>query len=786
MKESAILAIAAMSVVVVADRLYAQEARSTGIEEVIVTAQKRVESAQDTPIAVDVVSGESLVREGIRDVKDLNKISTELEINSGAGQAQMIGLRGMQQTGFAQTGETLTAVHLDGAYQASFWGLNALLFDVQRVEVLAGPQGTLYGRNAAAGAINIITNRPGQELEGNLWTDFGSENTARIGGGVSMPLGDEFSLRIAGQRYTRDALFTEGSAEQDQWGIRASGVWSPSDVDEVYFTVDHLDFAGTNDPTTLLAINANARLPNGTTPASVTSYLNSPTLADPYNLLPYYNQRGLVFDGNNWQKNDGLMIQYTHDFEGFSGVFQYGRRDFQNVSRASARPATAYAGQFLFPIDQTTNSAEFRLLSETGNALEWVAGVFYYESTSQGWAAIPFTGNVPDPFVGLTPGCPCSFGFWPNSGDAESYAAFGQGRWTPDTSDRLHLTLGLRYSHDWKNAMLGYWAGVPIYAFGVKDMPPAAQALFAGLPDGASSSSTGTNEKDWDAIQYKLGLEYDVTDSSMLYGSISTGYKAGGFTYGPTPELDPEDLLAFEIGTKNRFRDNTLQLNASLWWYDYQDLEAGVPRLLGYDVVLPGGNVVNAANSTTNVGQVDMGGIATDIDWLATDNDQFGLSVTYVYSKIKDGTEVTQSGQRNIVFNEGERIGDAPEWNVLGRYSRTFNLASGALLNPQFKYQWQSEKYNAGSFYAVPYAINNRLPRETEIPSRGILDVSLRFSPASGNWDLTAYVNNATDELNVITRAYSDNPSAANAIFGHITGTIGEPRTYGLILNARF
>lgn len=160
-------------------------ALAQGIEEVIVTAQKREESSQDIPIAIDVISGDTFIQEGIRDVKDIGKTSTELEINNNNGQATRIGMRGLQQNGFAPTGDTMAAAHLDGIFLGSFWSLNGLMFDLERVEVLAGPQGTLYGRNSAAGAINLISRRPGKEFAADGNIEFGSFSTQRINAGIS-------------------------------------------------------------------------------------------------------------------------------------------------------------------------------------------------------------------------------------------------------------------------------------------------------------------------------------------------------------------------------------------------------------------------------------------------------------------------------------------------------------------------------------------------------------------------------------------------------------------------
>lgn len=766
----------------VATQLHAQG--GTGLEEVIVTAQKRTESAQEVPISIAVIDADAFIREGVRDIKDMNKMSTELEMSFPAGQAVQIGIRGMQQTGnFAPTADTLAAVHMDGAFLSSFWGLNGLMYDLDRVEVLSGPQGTLYGRNTAAGAVNLITKRPGRNFEGNASVEYGTQKLVRLNGGISVPLSDTFSMRVAGQKYTRDAFFSDGGGEQDMWGARVSGLWTPTEQDEVYFTVDKVTYDNTNESGTLLGLNESARLPNGNPAPALALYRNSPTLRDPYDTLAYITQRGFVYDGQNTQKNWGFMGQYTHDFDAFSTTVQYSHRKLEGVSRSATRTPTQFSPSVL-PNVITSDTVELRFVSSGDGSFDWVGGLFYTEADNIGWFATPIADKGRDPVTGLNVSwCPCTSGFFPNSGSMYSYAAYGQGTWTPVSKPQLHFTAGLRYTYDYKDATLGYQVGgLPIFAFGIPQMPAEVQALLRA--SNTVDIANGDNTRTWDAVQWRVGVEYDVTDTSMLYLSVATGYKSGGLTFGLTPELDPEDLLAYELGSKNRFFDNTVQLNVSAWWYDYTDLEGSVLRLLPTPYVLPGGTLLEAVGSTTNVGKVNMGGLSADLQWAFTQNDQLGLSVTHVYSKVKDGKEVLPNGQVNTVFNEGERLGDAPKWAALARYSHTFVFASGSSLQPALKYQWQSEKIDRSQFRPQAYVPNNRTPWNQAIPARGILDFSTLISSPDNRTDLTLYVNNVTDKRVINTQNYDINP--ASPTYGLITGSIGEPRTFGVILKSRF
>ena len=672
-----------------------------GIEEVIVTAQKREESAQDIPIAIDVITGDTFIQEGIRDIKDMGKTSTELEINSNTGQATRIGIRGMQQGGFAPTGDTLAAVHIDGIFLTNFWALNGLMFDLDRVEVLAGPQGTLYGRNSAAGAINMITRRPGKEFAADGNVEFGNFNTQRYNAGVNLPVTDSLAFRIAGTKFERDALFTDGGGAVDQSGGRLSAVWDMTDRDTLVFTYDYVKTAGTSDASGLIGVNSSVQTYNPatntfspTTPASVTNAL--PLLAnDEYDNKPYETLRGQVFGGDLESTHWGVMANYTHGFDTFDFVLQASHRDLEGIGRTATRAANAPFVQS-WPQVATTDVAEMRLVSDDQGSVVWVGGLFYFSTEILHGNAVPngltpgsqpttpffpsvtlangrvvsTLGQYPDPATGLAvPGCPCTNGFYPVNGTTDAWAAYGQMTWTPDSLQDWHFTAGLRYSYDEKEAGQGYFVNGTLLSLFVNGSVPsylapyviAANEARIGGPNQVLATDLHTDAKDnWDAIQWRLGVEYDLSDSSMLYGSLATGYKSGGYAFGVTPKLEPETLLAFEIGSKNRLADNTVQLNVSAWFYDYKDLEQGIARPLTPPFPVVNNSPVVAIGSVGNVGEAYLGGLSVDLDWAATDRDRIGLAATYIYSDVVDGTEVL-NGVTNQVLNEGERLGDAPE-----------------------------------------------------------------------------------------------------------------------------
>jgi iron complex outermembrane receptor protein len=813
------------------------------IEEVVVTAQRREQSSQDVPLSIDVVSTETFQNEGIRDIKDMGKASTDLEINLNTGQATRVGMRGLQQTGFAPTGDTLAAVHIDGIFLTNFWALNGLMYDLERVEVLSGPQGTLYGRNTAAGAINMISRRPGSEFGADTYVEFGAYNTRRYDAGVDLPVSDGLGFRVAGTNYSRDGYYTDGGGAMDQWGVRFSGIWDFSDRDTLHFTIDESNTGGTTEAGVLLGVDTTVRayVPAtntflDATPASVEAV--RPLIgADPYDNRAYEQVRGLAFGGDLEQEHWGVMANYTHHYESFDVVLQASHRELEGIGRTAVRAVNAPYVQS-WPQTANTDVVELRFLSDDQSTVTWVGGLFYFAGEVLHSNAVPngltpdaqpntrffpsvtlangrvvsTLGQYPDPTTGLSvPGCPCPNGFYPVNGTTEAWAAYGQTEWAPESLPKWRLTAGLRYSYDEKATEQGYYVNGTLISLWVDGAIPAYLADHVVYPHeaiiGGPNQVVPTDlhldaRDDWSDWQWRFGAQYDITETAMLYTSLSTGYKSGGFAYGATPKLEPETVTAFELGAKTVLLDNSLQFNLSTWFYDYRDMERGIPRPLTPPFPIINNAPIVSIGSVGNVGKVYLSGLSFDTTWTPTDSDRIQLSATNISSEIKDGKEVLMDGTVNQVLNEGEPLGDAPKWQILARYSHAFDLANGGSLVPLLKYQYQTSKYDSG---AVPggsvapgvttinpaqgtFNLTRRNFPQEKIPRQGIIDFMLTYYSPRENWDITTYVHNLTDELDIKTLTYGGNPLAqgATGTYGHITGTLGEPRTWGMNFNMRF
>lgn len=712
----------------------------SGLEEIIVTAQKREESLQETPVAVIAISEEAFIREGVRDLKDISKMSSELEVDFNNDTATVVGIRGVQQTAWSNTDESATAVHVDGAYLANLWGMNALMFDLERVEVLSGPQGTLYGRNAAAGAVNLISRRPGEEFGGNASIEYGDFDLVRVMGGVDMPATETLSFRLAGQSLRRDGYFRNGAEDADQWALRLNTVWTPSDRDELFMSLDYADFGGTGGSSNTYYV------PPGivrTGPEGCVLFVPS----DPFdNTCASQRVDTGIVDQQQW----GAMLQWEHDFGSALLTLQYKRRDFEGDLKNGLNTSTN-------PNWEVTDTYEARLNSSGEGTLQWVAGLFYVESENLGY--------LRNGYNQATGECPCIQGFSPNDIWLESKAVFAQATWTPESLPRLHLTAGARYTMDEKEADIGLWNG------GVQ---------IAGAPLGTVVNNGDVTlrylsrpfnplylngEGEWNKASWRTGISYDITDDSLLYFNVATGFKSGGFAFGISPAYDPETLLAYEFGSKNRFFADRLQVNIAAWFYEYENFETSysVPLPQPYAISPITNQPITTSTSVTNIGAAELLGATVDVQWLATDSDMLSLSATYIDSEYTNG-DLSRINQPN---RTGWRFGNSPEWNLIGRYSHTWNLTGGGAVDAGIKAQYVGERLDAERNLGE------------DLPSYHVVDASLKWTSPGERWDLTAYANNVTDELILRTLA-------RNTATGIITANYGAPRTWGLILGTRF
>jgi iron complex outermembrane receptor protein len=480
--------------------------------EVIVTANRRSQSLSKTPLAITAVTGEKLGGEGITNTQNLTNILPNVQ-NGPAG----FSIRGVASGDFTEKGDPSTAFNLDGVYIARVTAQSLALFDIERVEVLRGPQGTLYGRNATAGVVNVITARPSDDFDASGTVEVGNYDTVRTTAMVNVPLSESVAFRLSGaiNRHDGYTATRDGSNrldDQDDAALRArlrlkTGEKSDLLVTADYGKVDQTGVAGVAQPRVF-------------------------SMNDDHSLR--YQNPGK--DNFNYFKAAGTAVEYNADlgFAKLTYLFGYRKSKWRTLTTKGDAVADIMNVQ-----DHSQDSHELRLASQGSGPLQYVAGLYYFHEDTETSPSLDITGVGQLAFDLHAKG--------------RSYAPFSQV--TYSLSPALRLTGGARYTWDQKSR-------VGTFRFGNFDPTPY---------DADYKASKAT---------WKVGAEYDLSPTLLTYASVATGYKAGGFNDGnpqtqPALYYGPETLTSYEGGIKGTLLNRSLYFSASAFYYDYKGLQLG-------------------------------------------------------------------------------------------------------------------------------------------------------------------------------------------------------------------
>ena len=454
-------------------------------------------------------------------------------------------------------------VYIDGVYLGRISGNIFDLIDVERIEVLRGPQGTLFGRNAIGGAINIVSVAPNADPSADISVTYGNDELVDINAAFNLPLvEDKLFVRGSVSRVSRDCLgrlVSSGDCIGGKDSVSARGVvrWLPTNSLTIDLATDVTDGDDTNAPYALLAVNPNAFL------AAIHNDMVTSGVLGPNAVL--YDSNLPALNGDPYETDGTFSTEAPLNVNGYSARFNWQLNDALNLIGISAYRETEVAFSFdgdastadiagLDSVVETNQfSQEVRLEGHSmRDRLDWVVGAYYFEESAD------YVVDLFIPFIGLEQG---------NSvvQDSESYAAFGH--FSYDLSERLRLSGGLRYTHDKKDASVG-----------ISNLLTDSAGVFSVLPL--------TNAKDsWGSFSPKIALDYQVNDSSLLYASISRGIRSGGINgRAQTPDAvntyDAEFVTSYEVGLKSQSFDNRLRLNAAGFYSDYTDRQVSIVRIL--------------------------------------------------------------------------------------------------------------------------------------------------------------------------------------------------------------
>lgn len=773
----------------------AQQADDDGIEEIMVTAQRRTQSLQDVPIAMQVVDSTLIKDVAAENLGDLNGFVPGLVVSDNSPTQPRYQIRGIQTGDFGIGTDPAVGVYVDGIYAARS-GASLLAFnDIERIEVLKGPQGTLLGRNSAAGAISIVTRQPEDEFHSLLRVRFGEYGKQYYEGMLNTPIGDSVALRINGVYNKSDGWLEDAATGQDlmpeeNWAGRATLRWELSDKTSATLSWDHDDLDQLARPAFgLVPVQAGqTQIPY---PADPTTYLD-PRKAPVYNDV-VGNEESRQLDQVN------LFIDHTFGAADFRSSTSW--RQFDTVNREDEDGTNLIATYFDTANIENNESfyQEFKLSGKTAR-IDWVGGVSYYKEkadqisdthtytdgidtlgTNLGIYAslgLPFplyggTSAFLEPFGITMLGLPWREAMY-NHGDFEAFAAFGDVIW--HVNDRANLTFGLRYTHDTKKFT---WINGPhetpeldqivaaLDEAGVFDpfgfpVPPTVLYRFSDVAFQGDTPEGGVTRKDtWDDVSPRLVLDYKVTPNVMVFGSLAKGYKAGGYnSVQVASEFENEDVWNFETGIKSVFPDARVTLNASAYYYIYDNKQA----ITLIDEV-DGSGIPQYLVDTSDEGAW---GIDVDAQWRPMDQLRLYANVAFIDATYKD--KVTRG--TDPLDLSGEPTGEPYFSAALGAsYGWALGAAGDLELSGRYAYRGES-RCNADSERQGTCALQSAF-EVGEATQR--LDLRLAWTSANDTFGLAAYGTNVLDDQYVT----GINPLTTDT-FGTPFASISEPRVWSV------
>ena len=687
------------------------------LEEVIVTAQKRAQSIQDVPISITAFSGDFLKESGVQTIEDVSLMAPNFTIaTSSQPTNSRISIRGIGASGNSAI-ESSVGVFIDGVYYPRPGSVIGMLVDINSFEVLRGPQGTLFGRNTVAGALNITTNNPTQETEGMVELGFGDYNAYEAGAMFNGALSDSVAARVAFKYADRDGYgenLYDGKdfGERDDLVARAKVLFDFSDELSLLVTADYSEINSGGNGVEVLNSTSTAAFEGRTTAL----YGSSPVTEDSYdwkinqahNVEFKDEQQGLAFDFN-YQFGNGLALR---------SITALREWEASSAGNDVKVPANLIPATTNYKTD--TLSQEFQLMSPGGETVDWLAGLFYYQEdydigqprnggedfcdptmAALGFPAAICLGAPQEPLNEIT------FGQ-----ELESIAAFGQATW--NINDTWNTTLGLRWSEDRKDGD---------YTMEVNN--PAA-GLFTG------TETTLGMERDDSKTTGFANVNWNVAEDIMLFATRSTGYKSGGFNNlsGGREALGverrifaPEETTNVELGVKSTLLDGSMTVNATLYRTDVDDFQDRAFDGLSFIVL--------------NAGELRQQGMEADIKWAPIEQLRIVAGISYLDSEYQSFKGAPGLPGGDVQDLTGERRNYSPEWQTSLSADWTQSFANGMEWFVGGSYSWVDEQ-NIG-------ASSNNNPQSIQA-SYALVNARVGVRSAEGDWDVTLFGNNVTDE----------------------------------------
>jgi len=697
------------------------------LEEVVVTAQHRAENLQDVPIAITAIGSEELRAADISDVNAISLRTPGFSMGTFNPAQPQLFIRGIGSNADGASEDQSVVVFLDGVYLGRTAGQAFDLFDLERVEVLRGPQGTLYGKNAAGGALNIITQKPTDEFAGAVEVSGGDLGYFSTRAKVSGPLTDTLAGKLSASYKERDGYVESVVSNLDDFNsydstaIRGQLLSRPSDCLELLFTADYSEdnrvSPGRNTGTKFLQGQIVAAGPFD--PDFYENMLSEEPRSD-------VETWGVSLQAD-WEIGDGTLTSITAYRETDADVRDLAFSvDYRYLGLASLDNYFDEKGEQF--------SQEIRYATDLSDTLFLQSGIYYLNEQVDRVESLDIVCGL---LCRVPPSSPIFLptGSADQSNETDSYGVFAQATWT--MTDRLDLTVGARYTYEEKDAS------------------------NVGSPDGAFAILQPYDvemSENWDAFTPKAALNYALSDELTAYATVSTGFKSGGFQgLAPTAvaastPFDEEKVTNYELGLKGTVLDDTLRFNAAAFYTQYDDLQVLI--LTVQPSGLPGPQL------TANAGEAEIQGFELEAQWLL--GSYFQLQATYAYLD----TEYTQL-ENNLEPFEGNSLRNAPDNAFSLSAIFDYPLASGSI-NARADYTYKDDAYQD---------IQNQ--DEAAMPSYDVLNLRLAYMAADERWEVAAWVKNALDEEYLLHNSVL-NPGLAQLPLP------AAPRTWGVTATLNF
>lgn len=792
----------AVGIVLSAGNAYAQDAAAPqaaeaatdaasrpGLGEIVVTAQRKVESAQRAGLAIDVVGGDELTKTGITGSADLGKLVPALSVQQNGGANAVFFLRGVGNFTVNGYSDPAIAFSYDGVYLGRPTSTSGMFYDLDRIEVLKGPQGTLYGRNATGGAINVLPAKPKiGEFSGFASASYGNYDAWNLQGAVNVPIGDDGALRVSGSLTRHDGYLSDGTSDDktDAFRLQYLAELTPDLTIRVGGDYSHTGGKGAGSSyqgqyVSNRSAGAYTFVPSGLDAS--TGLLDPASQAYRQTLfLGLSGRTAALLDPDFYQNNSFYGANAEITWKSAAGTltilpaWRYSKLD-------NKFGAPGFIGYIQEKDEQA--SLEARFAGNRISIFDYILGAYLFDENVDG--NYTFAQQALNAYQEF-------------KSDTRSYALFG--RLTANLTERLRLIGGLRWTRDEKQfdgradvflvrctQTVNFMPSCPTTPLlPVGDSYTELQPPFIVPPvNGATPIGTSgailiravtpvNTQLNTSKLTWRAGVEFDVAPRSLLYASVETGYRSGGFSLSVGYEtFDPEYITAYTVGMKNRFFGNRLQLNLEAFLWKYRDQQI---NHTGVDMA------GNQGQFTENAGRSVNKGVEAEAQFLATPTTLLSAQVQYLDARFKDfvyrepigatppltgcpyAVSTTAAGQYDIDCS-GRQAYQSPKWTINFGAQQTIDMGDYKLV-VSADTQYKTSRYVAFQYLA-----------EQKVGGTWASNANLTFSPEGEKWSIGAFVRNIENNR-VVTAGLTYNAASAATV------VTSPPRTYGIRAGVKF